>query len=184
MIYLEIGIYLIGCFLIGLGGYYIFPAMIQDWIDIRRFRHMKAELRAAIVNNQPSWEELCQVAKHAMLKKTDLYAIIRGYMTEIIVKKGSDLAKHKDLIQGYIKSYESTEPYEGLKSVQIRLYLERLSREQADKDTLHALAGEISGMERFTELTNRKQRFYTFGGFLVGIIGVLLAVYPLMKSTS
>ncbi|WP_144940738.1 hypothetical protein [Pseudomonas alabamensis] len=181
MTYLELGIYLVGVVIGGVFLYYFLPQLAQDVIDIRRFSRMKVELRGAIIHNQPSWKEICQVAKYAMLKKTDLYAIIRGYMREIITQKNSSLVKHKALIQGYITSYESTEPFEGLKAVQVRLYLERLSRENADTDTLHALAGEIAGMEQFTELTNRKQRFYTFGGFVIGIIGVLLAVYPMVK---
>ena len=87
------------------------------------------------------------------------------------------MAPYKTLLDSYVLQYKQMEPFEGLPG-DIRLQLERLSLALGTNHTLlNPLTEQLQESVRLQEKTNKKQRFHTTGGFMLGVAGLLFGIF-------
>ncbi|CAD0264205.1 hypothetical protein DENIT_20092 [Pseudomonas veronii] len=144
-----------------------------------RERRFRKDLKAAIKNSQPSWKEVCDIAELCGVGKQTAYLVVRTLLRDLIVghEDGNWLKAHRTLLEGFVAEYKKEEPFEGLPS-ETRLSLERIRESLGtNADALHPLTGHFKELLKIHETVNRRQRFYTTGGFLVGLIGLMFGVY-------
>lgn len=173
---------LIGVFCLALWIFSVFVRAVGIFIKHWRFR---GAFRQAILHSQPSWTQVCAIADDYGFSKSVAYGTAKQFLVEISVggdKKGG-LNKHRQLIEGYVQSFEYDEPFDGI-SDDTRLTLEQLRKNLGTNAAiLIPLANHLRELTAINDVSNRRQRFYTLGGFVVGVLGlvygVVVSVYPL-----
>ena len=168
--------------------YWIFIVIIDALgTAINQWRFRRA-FRKAILHSQPSWTQVCDIALDYGMSKHVAYGAAREFLREILV--GSDekreLDTHSQLIESYVQAFKDDEPFDGIHD-DTRLTLEKLRKDLGpNAGVLMPLANHLRELTRINDVSNRRQRFYTFGGFVVGVLGlvygVLVSVYPLGQS--
>ncbi|WP_162556258.1 hypothetical protein [Pseudomonas sp. 31-12] len=169
---------------LAIGGFWVVNT-VGDAIDLTiRERRFHKDLLKAIKHSQPSWQGVCAIAAIHGIPKKNAIRIVRVLRNEVVVGRdnGSALKLHSKLLDEYIADYEAEEPFEGLPS-NTRSSLERLRKDLGSStDALHSVTDHFRELLEFHNTKNRRQRFYTFGGFLVGVAGfvygVFISVYP------
>lgn len=168
--------------------YWIFTLIIDaSGVAINQWRFRRA-FRKAILHSQPTWTQVCEIAVNYGMGKHVAYGATREFLQEILV--GSDakreLDKHRSLIEGYVQAFKDDEPFDGIRD-DTRLTLEKLRKDLGpNAGILLPLANHLRELTGLNDVSNGRQRFYTFGGFVVGVLGfiygVLVSVYPLGQS--
>ncbi|MBM5459038.1 hypothetical protein H8F21_15830 [Pseudomonas sp. P66] len=87
---------------------------------------------------------------------------------------------HSDNVQvleGYLEEHQKQLPFEGLPN-DTRTLMGRVQTLLGNHAAeLNPLASQIREMLKINEPINRRQRFYTFGGFMFGIAGITFGVF-------
>lgn len=157
-----------------------FRSLIMGVEELIALRKCKSDLRAIVINSQPSWEELKCLAPTWGLTLPLLQRIIRRLYLEGMVGREKDLHMHKDLLKGYISEYRRDEPFAELPS-EISIIMERLRDDATGKDhLLEALTSQIKEILSFKKKESRILKYYTIGGFFVGFVGLVSALYQVI----
>lgn len=141
-------------------------------------RRFKKFLKGSITHNQPKWDQVCEVAESFGVTKQRAIMIVTFVLSDVLAGTViDDESKSKrTLLESYITAYRLSEPFEGLPN-ETRLYLDRLRKELGtNTEALHPLTSHIRELLKGRDATNRRQRFYTSGGFLVGVLGLVYAM--------
>ncbi|MBJ6958419.1 hypothetical protein JG654_19075, partial [Vibrio cholerae] len=100
---------------------------------------------------------------------------IRRTVRDVLTGQEEELKPHLELLNSYTKEYKEVEPFENLPS-DIRLPLERIREQLEDQALLEPLTSHIKQLVELHSKENKRQKFYTAGGFFIGLLGILLAV--------
>ena len=179
----QIGLIIIGG---GLFGTIYFGWMIgliaDEIIKSKRVKEFEKDFVASVQHSQPSWEEMKEIARTNNLTQVTVLGIYHKVMKGILTGKTKELEPHKDLIRTYIDKYNEEEPFEGMPS-DIRIHMERLREQIQDRAVLlDPLTSQIKDLLSVNERERKHQKYYTMGGFFVGIIGLLFAAYSFFFS--
>jgi hypothetical protein len=140
-------------------------------------RKFRMDLRGAIKHSQPQWDQLVEIAQSRYLNQRAAYSVARSLLRDVLTGTETELASHRKLLEGYIEKYKEAEPFEGLPS-ETRVHLERLREALNGQNVLlDPLTAQIKELVSVYEKDKSRQRIYTFGGFIVGIGGLLFAAY-------
>ncbi|MEQ1638888.1 MAG: hypothetical protein ABL903_19690, partial [Methylococcales bacterium] len=102
---------------------------------------------------------------------------IKKYYREIMAGREEELSSHKELIKSYIDQYRKDEPFEGLPN-EVRIHLERLrDRINGEEQLLEPLTSQIKDLLTVNDKEKRHLKYYTIGGFFVGLAGVAFSIY-------
>ena len=174
--------WLIFVFILGgvlLGGYSIRSIIdiVQIYFEIMDVNSFKRDFEAAVKHSQPPWEEMKEIIRVSNLSQARIYRILRITMKNILAGEAEELEPYKDLISSYIVKHNEEEPFEGMPS-EIRIHLERLrERIEGQAELLEPLTEKIKDLLSINEKERRNQKYYTMGGFFVGVLGFLFAAY-------
>ncbi|MHB1013925.1 MAG: hypothetical protein ACYC2W_01425 [Desulfurivibrionaceae bacterium] len=103
-------------------------------------------------------------------------------MREILTGENKQLLAHKDLIRSYIEKHKEEEPFEGIPN-DIRIHLERLREKiNGQKELLDPLTNQIKDLLTINEKEKKHQKYYTIGGFFIGLLGFCFAIYSYFLS--
>lgn len=135
------------------------------------------DFKDTVKHSTPTWDDIKEIASSRGLTQSKIQNTIRKYHREIMAGREVDLSPHKELIKGYINQYKNDEPFEGLPS-EIRIHLERL-RDQTNGNNhlLEPLTSQIKDLLTINEKEKRHQKYYTIGGFFIGLAGFAFALY-------
>jgi hypothetical protein len=175
--WIQIGLALLA--LAGIVGFlsYALGTALEELFKQKRISKFEEDFKSAVNHSQPTWDEMKEIARTRWLSQKDVQHIYRRTMREILTGENETLSSHKELIRSYIERHNEEEPFEGIPN-EIRIHLERL-REKTDgqKDLLDPLTNQIKDLLSINEKEKKQQKYYTMGGFFIGLIGFGFAVY-------
>lgn len=155
-------------------------ALLQEVFEGKWIKEFETDFKDSVRYSQPSWDEIKEIASTRGLTQSKIQFTIRKFHREILAGRESDLLDHKSLIKGYIDKYKKDEPFEGLPN-EVRIHLEKI-REQllGNEHHLEPLTNQIKDLLTVNEKDRKYQRYYTIGGFFVGLAGLVLATYTVL----
>ncbi|WP_447773431.1 hypothetical protein [Aeromonas veronii] len=152
-------------------------SMLEDIFEMKQISNFSKDLKDTVKHTQPSWEDVKEIASTRGLTQSKIQFTIRKFNREIMAGREDELSPHKDLIKSYITQYRKDEPFEGLPN-EVRIHLERL-RDQINENEhlLEPLTTQIKDLLTINQKEKRQQKYYTIGGFFVGLAGLAFALY-------
>ncbi|MBY7955548.1 hypothetical protein KW472_01310 [Vibrio fluvialis] len=151
-------------------------SLIEIWVRRSNIKEFKSDFEKAVPFMQPDWSSIKRIANTRGLKPHHIYWTIEGYIRDIKTGQHENLLPHLVLIESYLDQYKHEEPFESLPN-DIRLHLERIRDNLGSSEPLAPLTAQIKDLLAIHSKENKKAKFYSVGGFFVGIIGILLATY-------
>lgn len=167
---------------IGVIGAFVFLAwasgtIAENLFEMKQINNFSNDFKDTVKHSQPTWDDVKEIASTRGLTQSKIHYTIRKYYREIMAGREDDLSPHKDLIKDYIDQYRKDEPFEGLPN-EVRIHLERL-RDQIDgnEHLLEPLTSQIKDLLTINKKEQNHQKYYTVGGFFVGLAGFTFAIY-------
>lgn len=154
--------------------------ILQEIFEARWIKEFAKDFKDSVKHSQPNWDEIKEIASTRGLTQSKIQLTLRKFYREVLTGRDSDLLEHKALIKSYIDKYREDEPFEGLPN-EVRIHLEKI-REQLDGNEHHLepLTNQIKDLLTVNEKDRKYQRYYTIGGFFVGLAGLGLAAYTVL----
>lgn len=166
-------------FAIGLLGW-LLGSILQDVLEAKWIREFSEDFKDSVKHSQPNWDEIKEIASTRGLTQSKIQYTLRKFYRDILTGRDSDLLEHKALIKGYIDKYREDEPFEGLPN-EVRIHLEKIREQLAGNEHhLEPLTNQIKDLLTVNEKDRKYQRYYTVGGFFVGLAGLGLAAYTVL----
>ncbi|MHA2936885.1 hypothetical protein ACXJY6_01170 [Vibrio sp. RC27] len=163
-----------GGFIAWFGGT-LLEAIATIMVNRSTLKSFKFDFENAVIHSQPDWEGMKRVAQTRGLKPSQIYWLLEEYARDIKTGQNEKLSDYLDLIENYIAAYKHDEPFQTLPS-DIRLHLERVRDKLGSTELLDPLTAQIKDLVAVHSKENKKAKFYSIGGFITGLIGVLLAI--------
>ncbi|RQW61111.1 hypothetical protein [Vibrio viridaestus] len=158
---------------------WFFSSIIEAIIDYKIFKKSVSEfekdLFASLKHSQPKWTALKEIAATRGLSQSQIQPTLKNTLRDIYAGRLPELEGYSELVAGYITDYRKDEPFEGLPS-DIRLHMQRVREKLSEPLLLEPLTTHIKEMGSVHTKENQRLKFYTVGGFFVGVLGVILAV--------
>lgn len=159
------------------GFFWIVGSLIEEWVQTGILRKFEKELEAAIIHSQPTWKELKLIADTNSVSFSKIQPVLERVMRNALTGKIERLLNHKALIQSYIDESNEEEPFDNMPS-EIRIHLERINDQlENGKTLLEPLTNQIRELLAINARERRVQRFYTIGGFFIGLLGFFFAIF-------
>ncbi|EPW0993759.1 TPA: hypothetical protein ACMDRY_003623 [Vibrio cholerae] len=149
--------------------------VIEDYYHRKALKQFKDDLHNALKYSQPTWGAISDIAETRGLSQSEIQMTIRRTVRDVLTGQEEELKPHLELLNSYTKEYKEVEPFENLPS-DIRLPLERIREQLEDQALLEPLTSHIKQLVELHSKENKRQKFYTAGGFFIGLLGILLAV--------
>lgn len=152
-------------------------SVLGEIFEIKEISNFSKDFKDTVKHSNPTWEDIKDIASSRGLTQSKIQYTIRKYHREIMAGREDELSPHKELIKSYINQYKNDEPFEGLPN-EIRIHLERL-RDQINGSNhlLEPLTSQIKDLLTMNEKEQRHQKYYTIGGFFIGLAGFAFALY-------
>lgn len=164
-------------FIVVIFGLFVVLISLLD-IIIRRYL-FRRDVSNGIKHGDLVWEQVCDFAKLRNLTLHVAIHVIMKFKRKILVspdKKGDAQIKIKKLDE-YIAEYHKDSPFDGLPE-ETRLLLNDLRNKLGGKaEPLHQLASHMREQLRSREWKYRRQGFYTFGGFVLAVVALIVTFY-------
>ncbi|QZA77471.1 hypothetical protein K4H28_14480 [Deefgea tanakiae] len=138
----------------------------------KRFRQ---QLRSAIHKEILTFEDMEHIAERWNQDRKAVLLSLRVLHSEALSGEDPELTKHCDAIRILLSRHQAREPYAELPE-NISLQLSRLSEISGTTDTIAQLASSLSELYSSNQREIVEQKKYSFWGFVIGIVGVLLSV--------
>lgn len=162
-----------------IGGCVMVPKLIEDVVSFIKYLRFTKDLRSAILFCQPSWPQVCDLAKAAGLTDRSAYNIALSIRHSIMTGgEGKDgVADHRALVDSWIEEYRRAEPFEGLPDA-MRVSLERLRADLGtNTDALQNITSSIREMVKNHSFENKVVKWVTYAGLPIGVGGVAFTVW-------
>lgn len=118
-----------------------------------------------------------QIAETRGVTQHDIQRTLKILLREVLAERNISLQEHQGLIESFIKQMKEREPFDGLPN-EVRIHLERLREEMLpNPEKLEPLTVQIRELVALKGREHRNQKYYTVGGFAVGILGLAFATY-------
>lgn len=152
-------------------------SIIDSIFEIKKRAKFSDELGLALQNGKPTWSEVLDFAELGGVSRNQVSYTLRQLNRDIITGKNTTLAPYKADVEHFLASLRAAEPFEGMPS-EIRIHLERLQEKGADvRSLIEPLTSQIRDLLALKSKENRHQKYYTVGGFVIGVVGLLFAGY-------
>lgn len=139
----------------------------------KRFRQ---QLKLSIQRGNLSFEDLEHIAERWQQNRNSVLQSLRVLLAEALSGEDSDIDKFVTEVRDLLKSHQYAEPYAELPE-NISLQLTRLTEAQPEsKHSVTQLASSLSDLYSTHQRELTKQKKYSFWGFVIGLIGVLLSI--------
>jgi hypothetical protein len=153
-------------------------AQIADIYDLlRRRRLFTDDLKASLGLGDPTWDQVVDFAKLRGVSQGDTHFVVRTLVRDILTGKDANLKEKLQLLEGYSSSHRASEPFEGMPN-EIRIHLERLKElGTSAEQILEPLTSQIRDLLAIKSKEYSRQKLYTVGGLVVGVVGLVFAGY-------
>lgn len=151
--------------------------ILNERLQSKRIKEFKNDFEAAVKHGEPSWDEIKEIAATRYVTQNEIWKILRDVHREVLTGRDKELEPHKDIIKSYIEHYEKAQPFEGIPN-DLRIHLERLREKFSENiELLDPLTSQIKDLVAVNQKERRQQKYYTIGGFFVGLLGLAFAFY-------
>ncbi|WP_421302038.1 hypothetical protein [Aeromonas veronii] len=160
----------------------VFGAMIpifKDWAESNCRKRFRDQLRKAIENEKLESEDLVHLAERWNQDRRSVLSTLRCILAESISGDIDSLKDKSARLRELIKWHSEREPFAELpENIGLQLNtMKNLFPESASN--IGQLATSMSELYSSNKADLKKQKLYSFWGFLVGILGLLLTVASL-----
>lgn len=162
--------------------------VLEEYYSLKWQKEFAEDLKLAIEATQPTFDQVIQIARTRKVSNPSVQLIFQRLLRELLTGRDPSLLKHRVLLESYIARMDEAEPFEGMPS-DIRIHLERI-RDGAPqaRPFLEPLTAQIKELLSIYEKQKKQQRYYTTGGFFVGVVGLFFAAlayfYPYSPSAT
>lgn len=145
----------------------------------KRFRQ---QIRLGIQTGVLNFKDIEHVAERWNQDRQSVLQSLRVLHSEAVSGEDSELAKHLETIRGLLIQHQALEPYAELPE-NISIQLSRLAETVPnDSKAISQLAASLSELYSSNQRELSKQKKFSFWGFVVGVIGVMLSIPGLYVS--
>lgn len=163
---------------------WVLSNLLGDIFEMGSISQFSNDFKDTVKHSQPTWDDIKEIASTRHLTQSQIHFTIRKYYREIMAGRDSELEAHKTLIKSYIDQYRKDEPFEGLPN-EVRIHLERLRDQINGNDhLLEPLTSQIKDLLTVNATEKRNQKYFTVGGFFVGLAGFAFAVYTYYSTSN
>ncbi len=157
---------------------WVLGAIVEEIMDANRRTRQRHDfskrLAGAAITSQPSWSRIADIADLTGIRDHDQIRVYRETLMAITTGEAPDLAPHENLIEGYLQEVRKRQPFEGMPE-QLRVPLEKLRQSvDLDEEAFEPLTDQIRDLLEINSRDKTTQRFYTIGGFFVGLTAIML----------
>ncbi len=151
--------------------------MVDVVFGIMSRRSLRTDLINALKKGSPSWSQVCTMAdtRHVNMSSTEF--LIKTLIRDVVANRLTGLDDKVSVLEALQEEHQKQLPFEGLPT-QTRFMMDRLRLHLGPNGSdLYPLANHVRDLLKHQEPANRRQRFYTFGGFVVGIAGIAFGAF-------
>lgn len=172
------GIILFLIILFGLGcALWIFNDLLNEYFNFIRRKVFKKDFEDCLKHSQPTWDDVKEIASISAVTHQSILKVLQHLHVQVLAGRNAELEQHKNLLQSYINSYKIEEPFEGIPN-EIRMHLERLRENIGGSEhLLDPLTSQIRELLSVKQKEMRQQKWYTIGGFAIGLAGLIFAIF-------
>lgn len=151
--------------------------LLADILKLKRKKLFTDDLKLAILNSKLSWKQVIDLAETRNIKRAEVYPTLQLLIREMLTGRIAELQPHRAILEKFLEEFREAEPYEGIPE-EIRIHLERLKDQVPDSTfLLHPLATQIRELLSVNDREQRLLKYYTVGGFFIGLLGLFFAAY-------
>lgn len=124
-----------------------------------------------------SLQQIQQIAETRGVTQHEIQRCLKILLREVLAQRNLSLQEHQSYIEGLIKEMKIKEPFDGLPN-ELRIHLERLRDDlHQTPEKLEPLTIQIRELATLKSREYRLQKYYTVGGFAVGLVGLAFAAF-------
>lgn len=168
---------LLGLFVIGVATQFL----LMDLMKIITNYRFRIQLRASLAKRVVTYDDVQHLASRWMQRRAAVHHALRVALSDLLASSADVPAEHLAFVRDLLEKHEAKEPFSELPE-NISLQLEALEEDQT-KAALRTLATSLSVLYEKNSKELGRQKMFGILGFVVGVIGVLVGVYPLFFST-
>lgn len=145
----------------------------------KRFRQ---QVRLGIQKEVLGFKDIEHIAERWNQDRQSVLQSLRVLHSEAVSGEDAELAKYIDTIRGLLIQHQALEPYAELPE-NISIQLSRLAEAMPDDSrAISQLAASLSELYSSNQREIAKQKKFSFWGFVIGIVGLLLSIPGLYVS--
>lgn len=153
--------------------------LLDELIKLKTRKLFREDVTMALINrgDKLTIEHIQSIAETRGVTQNDIQKTLKVLLRELLAERNISLQRHQSEIEKFLSVLREKEPFEGLPN-EVRLHLERLKDElniRAEK--LEPLTIQIRELVSIKHREARLQKYYTVGGFVLGVVGLAFAAY-------
>lgn len=154
-------------------------SLVDELLKLKQRKLFREDLAISLMHKGKSLtlRHVQQIAETRNVTQIEIQRSLKVLLREVLAERNLSLAPHQDWIESLLSEMKDREPFEGLPS-EIRIHLERLREEM--HTTSHKLEPLTTKIRELVSLKSREyrlQKYYTLGGFVIGVVGLAFAAY-------
>jgi hypothetical protein len=157
----------------------IFGAMIpilKDWVETNWKKRFHEQLEKAVVGGELIADDVVHLAERWNQDRRSVLFSLRQLLADSVSKEKDDLKDSMSMIRELIAWHAEREPFSELpENIGIQLNTLKLDFPQSESN-IGQLAASLNELYAMNKAELKKQKLYSFWGFLVGFIGLLLTI--------
>lgn len=158
--------------------------ILNDYVKSRRRKEFLNDLEAALRSGDPTWDQIKLIAETRLVPIPEINKIVKKLIREIITGRKEDLAPKYNLINEYLNTCRREEPFDEIPD-DIRLHLQRIREGIGDNyELLEPVANHIKTLLEIRSSERKKDRKIAIISLLIGVVGLIVGVFPLFNSVS
>lgn len=154
-------------------------SLVDEYFKYKQRRLFREDLTMAILNKSCSFtlQHMQQIAETRSVTQQDIQKTLKVLLREVLTDRNISLQPHQTVIETFISNMKDREPFEGLPN-EIRIHLDRLKDElKISSERLEPLTIQIRELVSINTREKKVQKYYTVGGFVLGVVGLGFAAY-------
>lgn len=153
--------------------------LIDELLRLKQRKVFMEDLTLTLIHKGKalSLQQIQQVAETRGVTQHDIQRCLKILLREVLAQRNLSLQEHQPHIEGLIKEMKIREPFDGLPN-ELRIHLERLRDDlHQTPERLEPLTIQIRELVAVKSREYRVQKYYSVGGFALGVLGLAFAAY-------
>lgn len=158
-------------------GAWLIMTIIDAAVAYSNQRSFRADLIKALKKGTPTWDQVCTMADSHHLVMARTVFVLKELVNAALTGRMPELDKKVRVLELLLEEHQKQLPFENLPS-ETRFIMERLKKLLGGNGSaLYPLAANVAGLIKKNAPGDQRQRFYTFGGFILGLVGILFTAF-------
>jgi hypothetical protein len=150
--------------------------MLKDWVESNWKRRFHEQLESAVSRDELVTEDLIELAERWNQDRRSVLNSLRSLLAEAVSGESKKLEGSTQKVRDLIKWHTEREPFAELpENIGLQLNTIKHNFPQSESN-IGQLASSLNELYAMNKADLKKQKLYSFWGFLVGFIGLLLTI--------